>query len=785
VAEYEHLPLPRADENLERRKRPGFGSIPLRDPRTHGRTVQTQLEAAVTELRRRPLPTDVDPSLILRVRMQGTTAEDLWEASGLTVLSVDADKTLVLFSSDQAMAEFRRRLAAYRAGPAPGRIGAPYSGLVASIAEVGTIRPEDRIGPLLRADGFVSPNDFADDENYAVDLELWDLGTRGLREDKVDEIEAYVQHEGGEVTDRYLGTSLTLLRIRALGATIKNLLDIPDVSSMDLPPTPDAGISGLLDLTIQDFPPPEAPPDDAPSITVVDTGLTAAHPLLEPAVGETIGVPPMLRDDDTNGHGTRVAGIAVYGDVRSRAEALLFQPEIRVHSAKIVNDAGCFDDRLLVASQMRLAVEHFHLNHGCRVFNISLGDRRLVYDGGKVGPWAATLDELARELNVLIVISAGNLAYSIPQGEEVESHLIRYPDYLIEKSSRIVEPANAAIALTVGSIAHAASVPAEDHYGVKLRPVASLDEPSPFTRCGPGVGGAVKPELCDYGGNLMFDGGAQVVSDNWPETSLLTLNNQYLSSLFTTAVGTSYSAPRVAYKAARILARFPDASANLIRALLASSAIIPAAAAERLQPLAADACPRICGFGVPDTMRAMTSDNRVVLYADTTIALDHFFIYEVAIPEEFLVTRGRRHIRVTLAFDPPVRHTRIDYLGTRMSFRLVRGATLEEVIEFYRRRPEEDGPPPDMPNRNNCDLKPGPNSREMGTLQRAELVMKNNPLRDYGDTYYLVVRCERRWADELDSPQRFAIVVDLSHEAEILLYARLQERIRLRARARP
>jgi hypothetical protein len=716
--------------------------------------------------------------------MQGTTAEDAWEASGLTVLSVDADKTLVLFSSDQEMVEFRRRLAAYQTGGPSGQISAPYAGLVASIVEVGTIQPEDRIGPLLRADGFVSADDFADDENYSVDLELWDLGTRGLREDKVDHIEAYVQREGGEVTDRYLGASLTLLRIRALGATIKGLLDIPDVASMDLPPTPDAGISRLLDLTLQDFPPPEAPPEDAPSVTVVDTGLTAAHPLLAPAVGETIGVPPMLRSDDTNGHGTGVAGIAVYGDVRSKAEALLFQPEIRVHGAKIVNDEGCFDDRLLVASQMRLAVEHFHRNHGCRVFNVSLGDRRLVYDGGKVGPWAAVLDELTRELDVLIVVSAGNLEYSVPQGEGVESHLIRYPNYLIEGSSRIVEPANAAIALTVGSIAHAADVPAEEYYGVGLQPVASLDEPSPFTRCGPGIGGSVKPELCDYGGNLVFDGGAQSVSDR-PETSLLTLNNRYLNSLFTTAVGTSYSAPRVAYKAAHILARFPDASANLIRALLASSAIIPAAAAERLQPLGADACPRVCGLGVPDLVRAATSDdNRVVLYADTTIALDHFFIYEVPIPEDFVVTHGRRCIRVTLAFDPPVRHTRIDYLGTRMSFRLVRGADLEEVIDFYRRRAEADGPVPEMPNRYNCALKPGPNSREMGTLQRADLVMKNNPLEDYGNTYYLVVRCERRWANEVDSPQRFAVVVDLSHEAEIPLYTRLQERLRLRARGR-
>lgn len=783
MAEYEHLPLLRAEVNRERRKRQGFGSAPKRDYRAHGLTVRTQLEAAVNELRRR-LPAGVDPSLILRVRMEGTTAEDAWEAAGLTVLSVDADKTLVLFSSDEEMSEFRQRLAAYQGGPPAGQVSAPYTGLVACIREVGTIRPEDRIGPLLRAESFVRPDDFADDETYSIDLELWDLGTRALRETKVQQIDAYLQNEGGELLDRYLGTSLTLLRIRARGATVKGLLDVPDVAALDLPPMPDAGISDLLELPLEAFPAPEPPPEGAPSITVVDTGLTAAHPLLAPAVGETIGVPPMIRADDTNGHGTGVAGIAVYGDVRAHAEARRFRPDIWVHSAKVVNDAGRFDERLLVASQIRHAIEHFHAIHGCRVFNLSLGDRRLVYGGGKVGSWAAALDELARELDVVIVVSAGNLEYVPPPGEDVESHLIRFPGYLIEDASRIVEPANAAIALTVGSIVHAAGVPSEEYYGVSMQPVGSADEPSPFTRCGPGVGGSMKPDLCDYGGNLMFDGVARRVSTTWPQTSLLTLNSHYLDNLFTTAAGTSYSTPRVAFKAAHALRLFPDASANLIRALLASSAIIPAAAIERLRPLGPDACLRVCGLGVPDLVRAATSDdNRVIQYADATIALDRFLVYEVPIPDEFLATHGRRHIQVTLAFDPPVRHTRIDYLGTRMSFRLVRGASLDEVIEFYRRRMEIEGPVPEMLDRNNCKLTPGPNSREAGTLQRAAMVMQNKPSRDYGDTYYLVVRCERRWADEADSPQRFAAVVDLSHQAQIPLYARLQERVRLRVRA--
>ncbi|MGB7099793.1 MAG: hypothetical protein WBD95_13645, partial [Xanthobacteraceae bacterium] len=52
-------------------------------------------------------------------------------------------------------------------------------------------------------------------------------------------------------------------------------------------------------------------------------------------------------------------------------------------------------------------------------------------------------------------------------------------------------------------------------------------------------------------------------------------------------------------------------------------------------------------------------------------------------------------------------------------------------------------------------------------------------LAGYGDQYFLAVRCEGGWASDEIREQRFAIVVELRHEAEIQLYERL--RIRLRA----
>lgn len=776
MAEHPHLILPRAEVNIERRRRPGFGSRPDRDQQRQARRVREAVEGVLR--RRAELPVNVNPALIVRVKTSGVVPEEQWERAGLTVLGTEADTTVILFASDGELEEFRNRVRDYGEPIPPGQRHPRYASLIGAIDELGTLRPEERIGPLLRRRG-VTLDSFEPQRNYTLDVELWDFGTQPDRGARVNELAALIEARGGTVVDRYVGRTLTLFRISAPGTVVRELLNYDDVATVDDPPEPEDLTGELLELAVGDFPPPAPPPDNAPNVGVLDSGLSNAHPLIAAAVGTVVGVPERLRTDDVKGHGTRIAGLVVYGDVQRCAEARTFVPEIRVHSAKVINDAGKFDEQRLVPGQMRDAITQLHAA-GCRVFNVSLCDPRNVYAGEKLTAWAATLDELARELDVIIIVSAGN--YRIPQ-PEAEHALRNYPAYLLTEPVRLLDPSTAAIPITVGAIAEAANVPPRAEGNVGLQPVAQPGEPSPFTRSGPGANEAMKPELCDFGGNLVFDGTARDMV-RYDECAVMSLNNEYVRRLFSTSVGTSLAAARISHKAAKVFSRFPDNTANLIRALLASSATIPQSAVDRLGPLGADAATRLCGYGVPDVQRATTSDNnRVVLYADAEIAFDRFFVYEVPIPAEFIENAGERYIQVSLAFDPPTRHTRVDYIGTTMSFRLIRGATLEEVIEFYRRRTEDEGPVPDMPGRNNCDLVPGPASREKGTLQRARFTMRQNPRDGYGDTYYLVVRCERKWAPDEEGPQRFAIVVEIGHPAVERLYQRIRERVRVRLRA--
>ena len=297
---------------------------------------------------------------------------------------------------------------------------------------------------------------------------------------------------------------------------------------------------------------------------------------------------------------------------------------------------------------------------------------------------------------------------------------------------------------------------------------------------GPGIGGATKPDLIDVGGTLIFDPTARRLrgGEDLPSAGVLSLHHRFLDRLFTAASGTSYAAPRVAFSAAQILLRFPTASANLIRALLIGSAEIPAPTIECMSLLDGEALRAVSGFGLINLERAAFSDDaRVVLYAEDELPIDYFAVYRLPIPEPFQTEPGKRSIRVTLAYDPPVRHTRVDYAGVGMSFRLVRGCDPDLIFDHYRRRTAEEGPFPELAARYNCTLSPGPQDRERGTVQCATATF-SRAVEAYGDDYYIVVRCESGWASSLTT-QRFAVVAEISHTAEVMLYERIRQRVRV------
>ncbi|WP_342710202.1 hypothetical protein AAFG13_38545 [Bradyrhizobium sp. B124] len=167
------------------------------------------------------------------------------------------------------MQTFRDRLQAYSLGTPPGQVAPSYSGFIRRIESIGAVEPRDRIGVRLREEGFNSPDEFAAGRSLVIDLELWDVGRRELRTRKLEQIAHYVDARGGEVLDRYIGPSITMLRARMASDIIQALLAVEDIAAVDLPPEPDVATGEALELTIADLPqlddmagePLSSPPD--------------------------------------------------------------------------------------------------------------------------------------------------------------------------------------------------------------------------------------------------------------------------------------------------------------------------------------------------------------------------------------------------------------------------------------------------------------------------------------------------------------------------------------------
>lgn len=346
-----------------------------------------------------------------------------------------------------------------------------------------------------------------------------------------------------------------------------------------------------------------------------------------------------------------------------------------------------------------------------------------------------------------------------------------------------MEPGTAVNVLTVGSLAHSNGLQDNDEEQAGVVPLTAQGHPSPFTRIGPGVNEILKPDFVDFGGTVVFDGPTQTLSDARTRAAagVISLNRGYIERMLTAVSGTSFASPLVAYKAAMVRETFPQASANLVRALLAISADWPDAAVECLADLGDDETMRILGNGVIDIEKALNSnDNRVVLYREDALDVNRFAVYEVPVPQVFQAGNGRRHIRVALAFDPVVRHTRLDYAGLSMSFDLYRGATAQEVFDACRKWEKAEGDAFSLLGSRRCRFFPATRLRGKGTLQRGTFVAHRS-LENYGDTYYLAVRCEAGWASALTPNQRFAVAVELGYEAEIALYQRVRQRVQLPA----
>lgn len=770
---YPHLPLVREQPVNPRRARPAPIRVPEpTDWRAFGAGLRQGLQTArermaqdlggfdERRLIKLQLSTPLDPNEFQRL------------SRGIEIVSQE-DKTVVLaFATDAALVAFEARLTTLAEGGRP-----TYRNLLFALEGFDRWTEEDRQGWALRQEGWPQQSPFP------VDIELWPISHATERDRSWQAFESWLRERGIEKLDAVKHAHLMLYRVRVNHEQAQLLLRYRDVRLVDLPPRHGLELS-VLQTDIQNLPAVPAPSASAPGVVVLDSGLATGHPLLGAAVGDAQSFLTGLGPDDQHGHGTHVAGIALYGDVEETLQAATFAPVLRLFSGRILDANNASDDKL-IENQVEEAVRYFHREYGCRVFNLSYGDRRKPYLGRHVRGLAVTLDTLARELGVLFVVPTGNFdgTEGVPADWRAD-----YPRYLLQPEAMLLDPAPALNALTVGSVARwDATFNAQRYqHDPAEQPIARRDQPSPFTCSGPSVGGAIKPELLAYGGNWAVNAQTAnqwIIRQGLGELS--TCKDFAAGRLLAEEAGTSFAAPHVAHLAARILAEHPQADHNLLRALLVAHARWPEPCellfddkAERL---------RVCGYGkIDDDALERSNEQEVTLIATDAIPDRHHHFYEIPLPDSFLDGRQRtREITVALAHSPAVRTTRITYKSCEMEFRLVWAEDLARVSrmfnaatsrEQYQRLSEANG------------ARVGSRNRGAGTVQADRWTISRVTAQRRAQKLFVVVtRIDESWGRELtltEEPYALAVVLRDRENAEARMYTQIQTRLRARVQVR-
>lgn len=811
-----HLELV-AEANLDRRRRPAPPTPP--PPRGTRSAFAKKLTDKLSDLEGQLgaitlVSPGIQPHLVFRIPLaKGAVIDDVHASLrrvGLIPVSIEPDRAVIAFRHEVDLAKFKVAVGEYKAGPRiDPKTEKPFKSTkwdIFEYIETDSMRlwgRADRIGAMLKIATGEGAQHLISSQVYTVDVEVWHRGTRDLALASAQEVETVLREAGTRderILDRYVGEALCLLRVRATGNTVSRLLDIQAVAEVDFPPQPTFDQIAAASVTARDYPAPSQPKPDGPRLCILDSGIASNHPLIARNVGYEAAVMSSTSSPaDEHGHGTMVGGVAIFGDVRGCYDKGQFSSPITLFSARVLDQSNRFDDDKLVVNQIREAITEFRDEpHNCRVFNLSLGTAAPAFTGNveRQTIWAESLDILARELKVLLVVSTGNVTEIFTTNTKTaEEVLANYPKYLLENSARINDPSTAAIPITVGALSGsdtAATRPGAAASDIS-RAVAKPDQPAPFTRLGHGINGAIKPEFVEYGGNAVFTGtGNTRRIAKEPGTAVMSFSHQPLQRLFAYDAGTSFAAPLVARNAAltwhrlrTVFGREPDP--NLVRAVLATGASVP----EQILTLIPndDERFRFAGYGRIDVDHALDStDKRVTLVAQNSLRLDTFAVYSVPIPPNFVRASGRKLIRVALAFDPPVRRRRLDYLGVEMTFQMIRGRSIDEVVDAYRSVLPDEEPEKAISGSSKIDFDPkeaprnADYSRKKSTLQLADFEFSRDASK-YGDTYWLVVRSERKWAPVEIDTQDYAVAVVLSADDD-QLYNSIELRLRQRARVR-
>lgn len=406
----------------------------------------------------------------------------------------------------------------------------------------------------------------------------------------------------------------------------------------------------------------EEPTPESPIVCVIDSGIQENHKYLEKAINSADSkclIPGQTSISDEvvhGGHGTRVAGAVLYPNGVPIIGT--YQLPCFIRNLKILDGNNGLLDYISREGIIAEAVKLFAIDADTKtkIFNHSVGERKPFYELKHMSAWAAKIDEVSYENDVLFIQAAGNINNEVIRAHIQAGHL--YPDYLGQPLSQISNPAQSLQALTVGSISHT------DFEDDDMESMGKNGEPSSFTRVGPGIWDSIKPEVVEYGGTHVINRGGADIRLTTPEVACpeLIRCSPEGPSYSKDGIGTSFAAPKVSFIASEIQKILPASPALLYRALIAQSArwknissILPNEEAQKTL--------RRIGYGFPDVKRA-TQNNA---YRATLVTMDlleigdkEAHVFTINVPQEIRDVGENYNIllEVTLSYAAKPKRTR-------------------------------------------------------------------------------------------------------------------------------
>ncbi|MFM2432355.1 MAG: hypothetical protein RLZZ511_3569 [Cyanobacteriota bacterium] len=447
--------------------------------------------------------------------------------------------------------------------------------------------------------------------------------------------------------------------------------------------------------------------EESPNVSVclLDGGVTRTHPLLENhlSADDRHTYEPAWGLEDDSGHGTNMAGLAIYRDL---CDVLAGSVAVRI--------AHCLESvKMLPPRDENVPDAYGAITQECisRVEVQAPLRKRVIcmpvtQDGQNLGipsSWSAAIDnicfgrdEFSDELvRRLMIVPVGNIRDDVSNA-----------DYLTNNDSASAEnPSQSWNALVVGAFTEKVNI--VDSKYRSWHPIAPAGDLSPRSRTSVGWGKQWpnRPDVVFEGGNLATDG--QYVGD-LDDLSLLTVHHKAEQRLFTLFSDTSAATALAGHFAAQILVENSDFWPETVRALIVHSATWTAAMWNHLpaKPQQKDKTLilRRYGYGVPSLDRALRSAKN-----DLTIIVEDGFqpfqkkegrsdastkdmnLHTLPWPRQELEALGEREVemRVTLSYfieaNPGERGWVRRYAYPSHGLRFITKKSTETLLELRKR----------------------------------------------------------------------------------------------------